>query len=411
MKKHLCYLLLFFLFIPMSVWGGDPVLIEGQWDETDLRSFSPIPFTVEEENNVLYIYSNKVVSNVYICIVSAEGDVFYERIYTFVAFEAISFPLNGLPTGGYDWTFDYCHHEAESIFRLDICQDKGSQAIVSRPFAQMFTESSPHIKDGFIMNGWSAYSVFFYVERDKERVGYKEEFMTVTPEMLNVFRLDWVEGTNYALNEPNSVIIPESMARKFFGDESALNKQLIYSHPQIIKGIYKDFPRDSSLKNIIYTSMNPKENYDVWDNWSYMCFVRLDDPTNKDIILDNFKKNFDVKKAFGADFEWHKDGLSLRLTSLPEVHFLQNVDFDVMPKASHQTLLIIFSTTLSKLLDNGSERAVRTFKVKMKVSGLFRSTEGAKAFAVIRSVIDTTIKNVQNVLKALVLIAGLPAAE
>jgi hypothetical protein len=33
------------LFIPMSVWG-DPVPIEGQWDETDLRSFSPITFKV-----------------------------------------------------------------------------------------------------------------------------------------------------------------------------------------------------------------------------------------------------------------------------------------------------------------------------------------------------------------------------
>jgi hypothetical protein len=85
----------------MSVWGGDPVLIEGRWDKTDLRSFSPIPFTVEKENNVLYIYSNTAISNVYIYITSAEGDVFYEETYTFAAFETIAFPLNGLPTGCY----------------------------------------------------------------------------------------------------------------------------------------------------------------------------------------------------------------------------------------------------------------------------------------------------------------------
>jgi len=54
--------------------------------------------------------------------------------------------------------------------------------------------------------------------------------------------------------------------------------------------------------------------------------------------------------------------------------------------------------------NNASERAVRTFKVKQKVSGLFRSEEGAKAFAVIRSVIDTTIKNTQNVMTALALV-------
>jgi transposase len=57
--------------------------------------------------------------------------------------------------------------------------------------------------------------------------------------------------------------------------------------------------------------------------------------------------------------------------------------------------------------DGLSERAVRTFKVKQKVSGLFRSDEGAKAFAVIMSVIDTTIKNSLNVFHTLQLNAKL----
>jgi transposase len=52
--------------------------------------------------------------------------------------------------------------------------------------------------------------------------------------------------------------------------------------------------------------------------------------------------------------------------------------------------------------NNGSERAVRNVKVKTKVSGLFRTENGAKRFAVLRSVIDTTIKNSQNVFQALV---------
>jgi hypothetical protein len=51
--------------------------------------------------------------------------------------------------------------------------------------------------------------------------------------------------------------------------------------------------------------------------------------------------------------------------------------------------------------NNASEWAVRTFKVKQKVSGLFRSTGGATAFAIIRSVIDTAIKNSQNVWMAM----------
>lgn len=55
--------------------------------------------------------------------------------------------------------------------------------------------------------------------------------------------------------------------------------------------------------------------------------------------------------------------------------------------------------------NNSSERAIRNIKVKQKVSGQFKTDSAAMGFAKIRSVIDTTIKNSQNVMKALRLIA------
>lgn len=55
--------------------------------------------------------------------------------------------------------------------------------------------------------------------------------------------------------------------------------------------------------------------------------------------------------------------------------------------------------------NNGSERAIRNVKVKQKISGQFKSDGSANVFAILRSVIDTTIKSGQNVLNALFLIA------
>jgi transposase len=57
--------------------------------------------------------------------------------------------------------------------------------------------------------------------------------------------------------------------------------------------------------------------------------------------------------------------------------------------------------------NNGSERAIRNVKVKQKISGQFKSDWGANGFAILRSIIDTTIKSGQNVLNTLSLIAKL----
>lgn len=55
--------------------------------------------------------------------------------------------------------------------------------------------------------------------------------------------------------------------------------------------------------------------------------------------------------------------------------------------------------------NNGSERAIRNVKVKQKISGQFKIFETAENFAILRSIIDTAIKNGQNVLLALNTIA------
>ncbi len=57
--------------------------------------------------------------------------------------------------------------------------------------------------------------------------------------------------------------------------------------------------------------------------------------------------------------------------------------------------------------NNASERAIRNVKVKQKISGQFFHQSNAMDFAIIRSVIDTAIKNGANVFNSLKLVANL----
>lgn len=256
----------------------------------------------------------------------------------------------------YDYRFDSCQPEANTIFRMDFQYSEGMGSVISRPFARAFTESSPHVKAGMIMASWNS-KVFYSVEHNGDRQNYQDPVSSVTPEATRVFHFDMVEGDETALDQPKSAIIPESMARRLFGDEPARGKQLLNVETgnaiYTIGGVFKDFPRNSSMQNVIYRQISPKENYNEYGNQNYHFFFRLDDPAHAEDVKENFKKNFDATLQFGKEFNWENGGVDLRLTPLPELHFLTNSSYDSMPKASRQTMHVLFAIAFIILLIAG----------------------------------------------------------
>ena len=254
----------------------------------------------------------------------------------------------------HDLTFDRCYDGAERIFRLDIEIDGRGQAIVNRPLARLFCQSSPEITAGCIMDAGPA-SNFWYTGEGGTRKGSRETFWDVSPGTLDVFGFMMAEGGSDALDAPLSAVIPESMAKRLFGDEPATGKLLYPSADddieRTITGVYKDFPRNSSLPNIVYLSKNPHEDYDSWHNWNYYCFVRLSDSADPGQIVENFKKNNST--LFGEGFSWEDGNLKLTLHSLPELHFKSAGQFDGLPKASRGTVNALIAVGFIILLIAG----------------------------------------------------------
>ena len=78
-----------------------------------------------------------------------------------------------------------------------------------------------------------------------------------------------------ALDGPRSVVVTESLARKFFGDEDPMGKLLtITRDPYTVTGVIRDVPENSHLHfACVIPIVNMHEYHHVdFDNWNSMFF-------------------------------------------------------------------------------------------------------------------------------------------
>ena len=128
----------------------------------------------------------------------------------------------------------------------------------------------------------------------KERQTYKEEMTICTPGITGVFHFDMLEGSAEAIQVDDQILIPESLARKLFGDEPAVGKRLESSFDLVlgngiyrVGGVFKDFPKNSVMQNQIYVSMGDFGK-DEWGSNNASFYIRLDSPEAAADLMDNF---------------------------------------------------------------------------------------------------------------------------
>ena len=104
---------------------------------------------------------------------------------------------------------------------------------------------------------------------------------------FDIFNFPLTRGSKEnVLSEPNTAIITERIAHKYFGEEDPINKifKLDNKIDCKITGVLKDLPRNTDQKAEIFISWPTLKSYDSWltadDSWggmtsSLQCFVRL----------------------------------------------------------------------------------------------------------------------------------------
>ena len=122
---------------------------------------------------------------------------------------------------------------------------------------------------------------------------------------LNMFSFPAVEGTaNYKLNDPNGIVITQSLAKRLFGNDPAVGKQIRLDSVDlfIVKTVLKDLPDNTQFRfeYLLPWSYLQKIGWDnsYWENNSVRTFYTLKpnvspgsfDAKIKNLIVDHTKQ-------------------------------------------------------------------------------------------------------------------------
>ena len=191
----------------------------------------------------------------------------------------------------------------------------------------------------------------------------EQQIAYVDSTFFKVFTLPAISGnTETALNEPNSVVISESAAKKYFNKPDAVGKVLeVDKNPYKVTAVIKDVPRTSHFNFDLFLSMD-NVNYG-WNNFlshNFQTYIVLRKGTDYKAFEKNFKSVIDKyvlpqAKQFmqiGSmdDFEKAGNKLIYSLMPLTDIHLHSDRFPELGTNGSIQYVYIFAAVALFVLL-------------------------------------------------------------
>lgn len=114
---------------------------------------------------------------------------------------------------------------------------------------------------------------------------FTERIRAADPSLLEMFTYPLILGDKRtALSGSHSIVLTETIAQKYFGDENPLGRilRLEDTYDFVVTGVLEAIPRNSFLRFEVLVPLafceewNHNDRYlDIWDNYSFQTFVQL----------------------------------------------------------------------------------------------------------------------------------------
>jgi len=247
-------------------------------------------------------------------------------------------------------SFDNFHKDSKNIYRFSITN---KQFFGEKHFARVYNNSFiPEMAEYFP-------EIENYIRLSPFRGGfikYKEKFIKVNQAFecdstfFNIFDAELVVGNpENVLNDPSSMVISESYAKKTFGNINPIGQILTLPKGQYynenidftIKGVFKDFPQNSHFHPDFITT--PK-NIDIFNGWAWTYLLLHDkaDPGKIESGFNDFYSSL-IEEDNEVEIEAHLQNITdIHLYSHKLREIEANSNISVIYTLSIAALILLF---------------------------------------------------------------------
>ncbi len=237
----------------------------------------------------------------------------------------------------FELSFDKFHINADRIFRVVVEFEREKSpdkfANTPAPLGEALKKDIPEVVE---------YVRLGYLDRvlvNYENEQFWENIDLADPSIFKIFSFKLLSGDpETALNNPGSLILSETKAKKYFGNRNPLGQTLLLGDnktPYIITGVMKDVPANSQLQFDFLSPFSEDKNNQSWGMWNYPTYILARSEGSFRSISDKLPEV--VKKIP------NEDKFQLHLQPLLSIHLHSRLHADLPTNTNIKTVYIISS--------------------------------------------------------------------
>ncbi len=182
-------------------------------------------------------------------------------------------------------SYDRSLPDSDRIYRIAWMSDN-PQTRTPHPMAQAMVADFPEVEAAVTLSPWYGPGLSrdkIRVKNVKTNVVFEEpDFYFGDSTFLDIFQLKVLEGDEDALSKPWSLVISEPMAKKYFGDSSAIGQELSMNGMLTeVSAVVEPMPEHSHfhfnaiIPYVTLKQINPESNWMTWADFGHFNYIKL----------------------------------------------------------------------------------------------------------------------------------------